>query len=92
MTTRNRMIRYVSDCCPGHIHDFALLKQQFPSTIEWFKTFKIHVDLGYLGFATQYPSCQVMMPHKKSKTHPLTEEEKRDNRRRSAQRVVVEHS
>ncbi len=36
----------------GKTHDFKLLKEEFEVGINWFKNFKVWLDLGYQGFAT----------------------------------------
>ena len=49
-----RKILYVSKCWVGKMHDFKLLKEEFPPEQNWFANFKIRVDLGYLGIAKEY--------------------------------------
>lgn len=46
-------------------------------------------DSGYQGIANLHPNRQT--PKKKSKQHPLTPQEKADNRQLSRQRIVAEH-
>lgn len=64
----------------------------------WFETFKLWVDLGYLGIQKSYEALFISIPHKKprtSKSHPnpsLTDEQKEENREISRVRVVVEHA
>jgi hypothetical protein len=50
---------------------------------------RIKADSGYQGIAAYHANSAV--PHKKSKNHPLTEEEKAFNRRLSRERVLIEH-
>ena len=52
----------------------------------------VWVDLGFLGIAKDYPRLQVVIPHKSSKHHPLTPEQKTENRVISAFRIRVEHT
>jgi hypothetical protein len=52
----------------------------------------VWVDLGFLGIAKDYPCLQVVIPHKSSKHHPLTPEQKAENRVISAFRIRVEHT
>ena len=58
----------------------------FPSVSDWFAQFKIWVDLGYLGFAKDYKTLELHIPHKKprkSKSTPtpsLSDQQKLENR------------
>jgi hypothetical protein len=52
----------------------------------------VWVDLGFLGIAKDYPRLQVVIPHKSSKNHPLTPQQKAENRVISALRICVEHT
>ena len=70
----------------GKVHDFLLFKQSrtalSPQT-------ECLADSGYLGLMKRHANSR--LPHKKSKLHPLTEEQKAQNRRLSKERFVVEH-
>ena len=46
-------------------------------------------DSGYLGLSKSHPNSR--LPHKRSKLHPLTKEQRADNRQLSRERFVVEH-
>jgi hypothetical protein len=50
---------------------------------------KAQTDTGYQGL--QHIHTNTELPKKKSKKHPLTQEDKRNNRRISRERVVNEH-
>ena len=76
----------------GSSHDFAILKEEFPPEFDWFKDYRILLDLGFLGFKSNYECKDVKIPAKKSKNKKLTEKQKERNREISQQRVVVEHS
>ena len=82
----------------GSKHDYGLLKTEFPPDQAWFQTFKLWVDLGYLGIKTDYEAVEINIPHKKprkSKANPaptLTDEQKEENRLMSKVRVIVEHA
>jgi hypothetical protein len=82
----------------GSIHDYRLFKEEFAVDEAWFATFKLWVDLGYLGIQKSYNALFISIPHKKprkSKSNPnpsLTEEQKAENRDISRVRVVVEHA
>ena len=70
----------------GAVHDFKMLKDKNP---ELAKDITILADLGFLGIQHIYNKC--IIPHKKSKNKPLTQEQKEDNKRQASKRVVVEH-
>lgn len=48
------------------------------------------LDTGFQGVQKQHPNS--LIPHKRSKNHPLTEEDKQENKLISSFRVVVEHA
>ena len=60
------------------------------SRVRWVKTTEGLVDSGYTGI-TKIQS-KAKLPKKKSKKKPLTQEEKKENRRISSQRVTNEHA
>ena len=70
----------------GKVHDFKLFKKSRtampPQT-------KCLADSGYLGIAKPHRNSQT--PHKSSKLHPLTKEQKAQNRRLARERFVAEH-
>ncbi len=70
----------------GRKHDFRLFREShahvLPDTL-------LKADTGYLGLVGLHAnSC---LPKKRSKKHPLTKQEHRENREISRQRVLVEH-
>jgi len=67
----------------GKKHDFKLFKE---SKVRWVKTTQGLVDSGYTGI-TKIQS-RTKLPKKKSKKRPLTQEEKKENRQISSQRVT----
>lgn len=72
--------------CAGKVHDFALFKQSrtpLPPQTECL------ADSGYLGLVKHHANSR--LPHKRSKLHPLTDEQKAENRRLASERFVVEH-
>lgn len=70
----------------GQMHDFAL----FQKSRLWLHTTSLCLaDAGYRGLCRWHPNSQT--PHKKSKYHPLTVEQKAQNKALSTQRIVVEH-
>ena len=70
----------------GKMHDFKLFKRSRtalgPQT-------KCLADSGYLGIVKQHENSQT--PHKSSKLHPLTAEQKAQNRQLARERFVAEH-
>lgn len=87
-----RKILYLSQCWVGKTHDFKLLKLEFPPEQNWFKHFRIRVDLGYLGIAKEYACKALSIPHKKPKKQELSALEKLENRSFAKERVHVEHA
>ena len=57
----------------GKTHDFALFKA---SRLPLCRSTQVKADSGYLGLARWHPKDKVQLPHKKSKHHPLTIEQK----------------
>jgi hypothetical protein len=80
-----RQILAVTQAC-GKTHDFALFKR---STAWLNRNAKLICDLGFLGIKDLFPNAE--HPKKKSKHHPLTKEEKTENKRISSRRIAIEH-
>jgi transposase len=72
--------------CEGKMQDFALYKKS--RTGMPLQTLCL-ADSGYQGLDKQHPNSQT--PKKKSKHHPLTDQEKARNREISRQRIGCEH-
>jgi len=70
----------------NNIHDFKLFKQ---SRLPIPKETKVGVDTGYLGILSLHANSDI--PKKKSKYHPLTQEDKLANRAKASTRITVEH-
>ena len=92
ISTPSKEIKYLSYCREGSLHDYQLLKSVFNPDENWFKGFTIKVDLGYVGIAKEFLCKQIAIPHKKTKTKPLTEGQKDENRQMASERIKVEHS
>lgn len=98
MANACQMILFLGYTVFGRQHDYGLFKTEFPPDQDWFQTFKLWVDLGYLGIQKDYDALEVYIPHKKprkSKANPhpaLTDEQKEENRQMSKVRVVVENA
>jgi len=75
-----------TDFAQGKTHDFQLFKN---SRSGMSKQISGLADAGCQGLADLHPNSQT--PTKKSKHHPLTAEQKADNRALSQERILVEH-
>ena len=71
----------------GKTHDFALFKG---SRLPLAPGIELLADTGYKGVDKLHPNSQT--PHRKSKLHPLTKEQKQQTKRLAARRIVVEHA
>lgn len=98
IATACKMILFLGYTIFGSKHDYSLFKAEFSPDQAWFETFKLWVDLGYLGIKTDYEAVEINIPHKKprkSKANPaptLTDDQKQENRLMSQIRVVVENA
>lgn len=92
ISNEGRKILYVSQCWVGKVHDFKLLKREFPPEQKWFKNFQVRVDLGYLGFDKEYECKALSLPHKKAPQQELSGAQKQENRSFAQERVKVEHA
>lgn len=70
----------------GTTHDFQILKE---SNLEINPNAKIKTDKGFLGIKVFFSKAEV--PHKASKYHPLTKEQKQENRQLAKERIIIEH-
>lgn len=71
----------------GKRHDFRLFKE---SDVKIYESIKVITDTGYLGLQKIHTNTD--MPKKRSKKHPLTAEDKQQNRIISSIRVLNEHA
>jgi len=69
------------------MHDFELFKR---SKIDIDNSIEISVDLGYLGI-DKYADNDIQIPKKSSKLKPLSKEEKKENKKLSSSRIIIEH-
>ncbi len=71
----------------GKKHDFRLFQESqshvLPDTL-------LEADTGYLGLTGLHSNSNI--PKKSSKMHPLTKQQRRENREVSRQRIFVEHA
>ena len=70
----------------GKTHDFALFKN---SRLALAPTVELLADTGYQGVDKLHHNSQI--PHKKSKHHPLTPQQKQQNYALASRRIRVEH-
>ena len=75
-----------TDFGSGNLHDFQLFKNSIGTISD--KTCLL-ADAGYQGVADLHPNSQT--PAKKSKLHPLTPEQKANNRALSKKRILIEN-
>ena len=92
------MIFFLGKTFAGHIHDYTMLKKEFPPEKAWFEFLQVLVDLGYQGILNDYVGEEIHLPHKKprkSKKNPvtsLTDEQKAENQTLSKIRIFVENA
>jgi len=73
-------------CARGTTHDFKILKK---SDLDINPDAQIKTDKGFIGIKELFPNAEV--PHKASKYHPLTQEQKQFNRQLAQERIMIEH-
>ena len=71
----------------GKKHDFQLFKE---SRTHVKAETALEADTGYLGLAQIHANS--LLPKKRSKNHPLTDQERKSNRDISRKRIFVEHA
>jgi hypothetical protein len=81
---------FISPFSTGKTHDFTLFKNLFKSID--FKGLNLWVDLGFLGIKKFSKAPKIQIPHKASKNHPLSIEQKAENCILSSIRVVIENT
>ena len=75
------------------MHDYQLLKNNFPSSLSWFDKLIVHTDLGYQGFESDYSARTVLIPFKRKKNQAeLSDLQKAYNRKLAQWRIRVEHA
>lgn len=75
-----------TDFCNGSEHDFQLFKQDRYAVAQ---QTCILADAGYQGLSNLHSNSQT--PVKKSKLHPLSQEQKNSNRTLSKKRILIEN-
>ena len=98
ISNSKQAILFLGFTAKGSVHDFKLLKEEFPVEKQWFKHLKVWIDLGYIGFSKHYETKELHIPYKKpykTKNNPnpqLSPEKKEHNRVVSQVRVKVENA
>jgi len=75
-----------TDFGPGREHDFQLLKDSVSPMVA---SIQALADAGYQGLGKWHLNSQT--PIKKTKLHPLTAEQKANNRALSQKRILIEN-
>lgn len=98
ISSTNKIIGFIGKTFPGSVHDYTMLKEEFPPEFPWFEKINVLADLGYQGIKTDYVGDGIRIPHKKprkSKNNPnpqLTKKQKEENRNLSSVRIFVENA
>ena len=91
VTNEHGEIRAVSTSVPGSVHDRTLFTQSgIAEKIP--KDVVTGGDSGYQGIQTDLPDHSVITPFKKSKHHPLSEEQQALNQEFSRSRIIIENT
>jgi len=91
ITDKKKRIGFLSKTEGGSKHDFNILKEQaLPDHIP--KKIKKHLDRGFQGFAKQYPGHCLSIPQRKPRTKELSPSIKKQNKRKSGLRIIIEHA
>lgn len=92
ISSKDKLIEYISPSCAGSIHDYKLLKNSLNPSINWFDKMHVLLDLGYTGFDKDYRAKSISIPKKRKKKQVLSEDDKRYNQGVSSKRIFVENS
>ena len=76
LSNPQKKILYLSKCWVGKAHDYRMLTVEFPPEQEWFRNFRVRVDLGFLGIEKDYVCKELFFPNKKKKKQELSPEHK----------------
>lgn len=74
----------------GKQHDYDMFKKTGPPDIP--PDVEVGVDRGYQGIKKDFPQMNVKIPIKKKKGEELSKKDKKDNKKLSKERVIVEHT
>ena len=84
------VIRDACESVPGSVHDRRLFRQS-GAAAKIPKDVTASGDSGYQGIQDDLPDHSVMTPFKKSKLHPLTDEQKLLNQEFASARIIIEN-
>lgn len=59
------MILFLGNTFAGYVHDYTMLKEEFPPEMPWFECLKVLADLGYQGLVKEYVRDEIELPYKK---------------------------
>ena len=87
MTINQRTLEIIATAfCRGSQHDFRMFKENYAGMA---KQIQCLADAGYQGLAVLHANSRT--PAKKSKHHPLTKQQKAENRDLASERIYGEH-
>jgi 5-methylcytosine-specific restriction endonuclease McrA len=88
---KNKRILYFGNIYLGSTVDFAIFKKELMAFN--FEKIRLWVDLGFVGIkGVLGEEVDVQIGHKKSKKHPLTDEQKLENCALAKQRIKIENA
>jgi hypothetical protein len=90
-------ILYISKLYYGKIHDYTILKKEFPPEKKYFKELELDLDLGFQGVESDYEAKKIKIPYKRKnkkegEDNDLTKEQKEYNKMVASERIDIEHS
>lgn len=97
ISDKNKKIHFVSSTYKGKVHDFTILKNEFPCQLNWFSKLSVRVDLGFQGITDTYQFKELFIPIKKKRvkkgeSNDLTKEQIVLNKELGKERIYVEHA
>ncbi len=99
ISTKDKRVDFLGKTVEGgKIHDYALLKKEFPPQAGWFAKQRLFVDLGYTGIGKDYQIGTLGIPFKRprrSKKNPdpkLTPQQLAHNQYIGKNRIGVENA
>jgi len=87
--TPDQQVCDVSHSVPGSVNDLTLLRQS--GTVHRLLSGRAMMDAGYQGIANDVGAERIVQAHRASRGHPLTDEQKAENRLLAKSRVRIEH-
>src|SRR5947208_16821690 len=67
MALPDKCIIFLGRTFSGHNHDYRMLKQEFPTELDWFTDLPVRVDLGSLGMKSDYCGEPSAIPTKQQR-------------------------